>query len=104
MLKKTEYYNYLLDFYGILLTEKQLTMMNFYYKDDLSLNEIADIHEVSKSAVYDLVKRCESLLDGYEEKLGLYHSYQQRQEIYQELEKLNNEKINSLVHKLKDTE
>lgn len=56
--------------YGGLLTEKQFQCLSFYFDDDLSLSEIADEMEVSRQAVYDLLKRVEQTLEKYENKLG----------------------------------
>ena len=50
MLSKEEG-NLLLDFYGELLTRHQLNIMNDYFRDDLSMNEIAYNYEISKAAV-----------------------------------------------------
>ena len=57
--------------YGGLLTEKQFQCLSFYFDDDLSLSEIADEMDVSRQAVYDLLKRVEQTLEKYECKLGL---------------------------------
>lgn len=61
----------LLDFYGNLLPEKQLDMMEEYYGEDLSLSEIAENHGITRQGVHDNIKRAASELKEYEEKLGL---------------------------------
>jgi hypothetical protein len=61
----------LMDFYGQLLTDKQLTALDMYYNEDLSLGEIAEEYEISRQGVRDNIKRGERQLCEYEEKLGL---------------------------------
>ncbi|MCU6707074.1 putative DNA-binding protein [Paenibacillus sp. J5C_2022] len=70
-LAKTTRMNLLLDFYDSLLTEKQRTILTYYYRDDFSLGEIALEFDISRQAVYDNIKRAEGALEGYESKLGL---------------------------------
>jgi len=61
----------LYDIYGRLLTVKQAEAIELYYNDDLSLAEIADISGISRQGVRDNIKRAESLLYDFEEKLGI---------------------------------
>lgn len=61
----------LYDFYGQLLTPRQQEFMDLYYREDLSLGEIAERFEISRQAVYDNLRRSEKLLEEYEEKLQL---------------------------------
>ncbi|NMA68631.1 MAG: YlxM family DNA-binding protein [Desulfitobacterium sp.] len=61
----------LADFYRPLLTAKQRRVWEFYYEQDLSLVEIAELENNTRQAVYDLLKRTEKILQGYEDKLGL---------------------------------
>lgn len=61
----------LLDFYGNLLSEKHLLMMEQYYQEDLSLSEIASITGMTRQGVHDNIKRAAGELKQYEEKLGL---------------------------------
>lgn len=61
----------LMDFYGQLLTDKQLAALDMYYNEDLSLAEIADEEGISRQGVRDSIKRGEKQLAEYEEKLGL---------------------------------
>lgn len=63
--------SYLLDFYGTLLSDSQRAAMEYYYNDDLSLAEIASILNISRQGVRDAVKRAESALLEYEDRMGL---------------------------------
>ncbi|MFC4769776.1 putative DNA-binding protein [Effusibacillus consociatus] len=92
MLEKTTRMNLLYDFYGVLLTEKQRTFMELYYYDDLSLAEIAEQYNVSRQAVHDNIRRSETQLEEYEEKLRLLERYEHRTRLCKELM----EKISSL--------
>ena len=106
MLDKTEHMNDLLDWYQNLLTEKQLLCMSLYYYEDLSLAEIAEEVNTSRSAVFDLLKRTSNILIEYEDKLHLVANYKKRSKIYSELYTLNNQEVNKLVGELEmiDTE
>ena len=78
MIEVTERINHLMDFYAPLLTEKQNQVLEYYFREDYSLSEIAELMEVSRSAVHDLLKRCEATLESYEDKLHLYEKFQNR--------------------------
>ncbi len=60
----------LIDCYGDLLTEHQRNVMELYYCEDLSLAEIGAPLGITRQAVMSLIKRTESILLNYEEKLG----------------------------------
>ncbi|MDD7363367.1 MAG: sigma factor-like helix-turn-helix DNA-binding protein [Peptoniphilus sp.] len=68
---KTIQINVLLDLYDQLLSKKQRQVMDLYYREDYSLNEISDIVKTSKQAVSENIKRAESALNAYESTLGL---------------------------------
>lgn len=65
----------LLDFYGDILSERQLEVTGLYYNDDLSLSEIAEITGISRQGVRDAVKRSVDELYSLEEKLGLVEHF-----------------------------
>lgn len=65
----------LLDFYGNLLPDKQLDMMEQYYGEDLSLSEIAENSGITRQGVHDSIKRAASELKQYEQKLGLIERF-----------------------------
>ena len=57
--------------YGKLLTKKQLSILEDYYNQDLSLSEIAENKNITRQAVRDIIKKGESKLFELEEKLGI---------------------------------
>ena len=79
----------LYDFYGQLLTDRQKQIYE-YYLDDYSLSEIAEEAGTSRQAVHDLIKRCNKILTGYEEKLGLVKKFSAARDKVNEIHRLAN--------------
>ena len=71
MFEKNLNVGYLLDFYGELLSERKRTVLDMYYNEDYSLAEIADEIGISRQGVRTVIKKAESELFFFEEKLGL---------------------------------
>lgn len=69
----------LLDFYGDMLTEKQRSVIEYYYNDDLSLSEISDNEGITRQGVRDSIKRAEFQLLEMEERLGLARRFREMQ-------------------------
>ena len=65
----------LYDFYGELLTEHQRSVYEDAVYNDMSLSEIAQEYGISRQGVHDLIKRCDKILLGYEEKLRLVEKF-----------------------------
>ncbi|SDL74938.1 putative DNA-binding protein [Sediminibacillus halophilus] len=86
MLEKTTRVNFLFDFYQELLTPKQRNYMELYYLEDYSLGEISETFDVSRQAVYDNIRRTESMLEAYEDKLHLYKKFTERTQLLEQLE------------------
>jgi uncharacterized protein len=61
----------LLDLYGTLLTDHQRRILHLAWELDWSYGEIAQRDGVSRTAVYDVVRRTAFNLDDFERKLGL---------------------------------
>jgi len=68
--------NWLLAFYGNLLTDIQWEMARLYWEEDYSLAEIAEQFSVSRQSVHDTVSRTEKKLEAWEEKLGMLRRFQ----------------------------
>ena len=64
----------LYDMYGALLNEKQRDVINCYYNEDLSLQEIADNDGKTKQAISDMINRSVDKLFEFEDELSLLKS------------------------------
>ena len=71
-MKDFVYYNDLFDIYSELLTENERDNFRDYYQEDLSLSEIADEKNVSRSAIQKTIKNVIDKLEYYENKLHIY--------------------------------
>lgn len=78
----------LYDFYGELLTQHQRRVYEDVVFNDLSLSEIAKEQGVTRQGVHDLVRRCDRILEGYEEKLHLVKKFQETRRLANEIQKL----------------
>lgn len=89
----------LYDFYGKLLSEKQLQVVELYYLYDLSLTEIGEELDITKQGVSDTLKRAERKLLNYEDRLGLVEKFRNSHDnvrkiinLCDELKEFSNEK------------
>lgn len=92
-LENTKLMNDLIDLYGVLLTKNQLMAMEYYYMDDLSLSEIGENLEITRSAVFDTIKKSTKILLDYEAKLGLLEKENKKKQLIDEINKLSKEEI-----------
>lgn len=82
---------FLYDFYGELLTEHQKKIYEDVVYHDLSLAEIAKENGISRQGVHDLVRRCDSILQDYEDKLHLIARFMKVKENVLRLQTLGND-------------
>lgn len=87
----------LYDYYKELFTEKQQIYFEEYYFDNLSLQEVAENHEVSRNAVFKQVKEVEEKLLLYEEKLKLLEKGNEIRKLLENLTEDNKKRIEELV-------
>lgn len=100
-LEKLEYKGMLYDFYGELLTQHQKRIYEDAVLNDLSLSEIADEQGISRQGVHDLIKRCDKILAGYENKLHLVDKFSRIQYNIQQINKLtDDEQIKRLSNEI----
>ena len=82
----------LYDFYGELLTERQKEIYESVIRDDLSLSEAAEEFGISRQGVHDMIRRCDTILGGYESKLKLVERFLN---IRSEIQKIKDIAINA---------
>lgn len=85
----------LYDFYGELLTEHQKAVYEDVVLNDYSLSEIAQEYNISRQGVHDLIRRCNLILKGYEEKLHLVERFMTAKKMVNQINGLVGEFRNS---------
>ncbi len=79
----------LYDFYGELLTEHQKKIYEDVVYHDLSLTEIAAENGISRQGVHDMIRRCNRILQEYENKLHLVARFMRIRENVLNLEEMS---------------
>ena len=84
------YYSALFDIYEHLFTPRQQSVFKNYFFENLTLDEIASLTSVSKSAVAKMIKQMKSRLDELESDLHFYEYMNKiKKEFANEKETLN---------------
>ena len=81
--------NLLYDFYGELLTEHQKEIYGEHILNDMTPSEIAADHGITRQAAYDMIRRCNKILEGYEDRLQLVHKFLKTREKVKEIHTLS---------------
>ncbi len=85
MVEKLVQVGILFDFYGKLLSERQYSIVELFYLQDLSLSEIGEELNITRQGVYDALKRAEDNLYRYEETLGLAKKFNSSHKIIKDI-------------------
>ena len=83
-------YALLLDYYGHLLTERRRMMMEYYYNEDLTLQEIADNFDISRQAVHESIQVGRNQLMQYESRIGALDRTEEYCRLLQEISSIAN--------------
>ena len=95
-MEKYIYYNNLFDIYQSFFTEKNKKIFEYYYQENLSMQEIAENFSVSKSFIGSTIKKMEQKLDELESNLQIYKTKQQLNNI------LNMNDLNEIKKEIKE--
>ena len=90
------YYNALFDIYGNLLNEREKEIFTLSYVEDLSLQEIADIKNVSKTAIGNALTIINKKLNHYEETLKFYKKIENVEKL---INQITNEELKEKIKK-----
>ncbi len=115
MIEKVVEIGILYDFYGKLLSSRQISIIELFYLHDLSLAEIGEELDITRQAVYDTLKRAEKKLYDYEESLGLVEEFKKNniaiksilsisKAIIRNIEEKNKNKSENILAKIKEIE
>ncbi len=78
---------YLADLYGAVLSDRKRELLDYYYNEDYSLAEIAEITGISRQGIRESVKKSEAELRGLEDSLHLAARIHGLEEKRRELQK-----------------
>ena len=91
----------LYDFYGELLTDHQKAVYEDYVLNNIGISEIAEERGISRQGVHDLIKRCDKILQNYEDKLHLISKFMSVKETVARIESITNqEEVRSLANRI----
>lgn len=94
----------LYDIYGPLLNEKQRDVINCYYNEDLSLQEIAENNNKSKQAISDMMTRTVDKLFEFEDELSLLEKKEELKDALTSIRELmENSKNKEAIEKITET-
>ncbi|NLN83669.1 MAG: DNA-binding protein [Firmicutes bacterium] len=86
MLAKTERINNLIDYYLPLFNKRQQDMLVYYYREDLSLQEVANHMKITRQGVHDSLQRSINQMEKTEKALRLIEKNQKHRTIMTELQ------------------
>lgn len=92
-MEKFLYYNELYLIYKNLIKDKNAEIFDLYYGENLSMQEIADIKNISKSRVGMIIKNVEKKLENYELALKIHDKNKKLNELleFNDIEKIKKE-------------
>ena len=76
----------LLDVYGRFLSQKQKSLTEHYYNEDLSLSEIAENEGITRQGVSDNIRRAENKMLSWEKECGFCQSFLRLKELSEKAE------------------
>lgn len=101
--QKLVYLSQLYDLYHPLLTAKQKAIAEATFSHDLSLSEIAEALEISRSGVQDHLQKAIQKLEDAENSLGFLKRVKSQESLIQSLESTDlSPKQRRLIEQLKD--
>ncbi|MSS20277.1 DNA-binding protein [Eubacteriaceae bacterium RF-744-FAT-4] len=86
-IKKKYQEQLLFDFYGELLSSKLKLPLSYYYNDDYSAVEIAEIVQMTRQGAYDAIRRGRNQLQKFENKLHLVERFEKTKILIANIEK-----------------
>jgi predicted DNA-binding protein YlxM (UPF0122 family) len=87
----------LLDVYGRFLSQKQKSLTEHYYNEDLSLSEIAENEGITRQGVSDNIRRAENKMLSWEKECGFCESFLRLKELSDDAEKGEKKAIKEIL-------